>query len=40
MKPTVHKLKSDEKEIVRRLINKYGLTDHAKMARDIKLNYL
>ena len=40
IKPTVRKLKADEHEICRRLVNKYGTENYAKMARDIKLNYL
>ena len=40
IKPTVKKLKADEHEICRRLVKKYGFENHAKMARDIKLNYL
>jgi len=40
IKPTRRKLKSDETEICRRLVSKYGLENHAKMARDIKINYL
>ena len=33
-------MKSDEKEICRRLIKKYGNENFHKMAHDIKLNYL
>lgn len=40
MKPTKSKLKSDEKEIVKKLIKKYGLESHGKMRTDIKINYL
>ena len=43
VKPTVRRLKSDEREICRRLLKKYGGSDsenYARMAGDIKLNYL
>ena len=36
----MRKLKADETEICRRLVKKYGRENYAKMARDIKLNYL
>ena len=40
IKPTVRKIKADEKEICKRLIKKYGTESFGKMARDIKVNYL
>ena len=40
VKPTVRRIKADEREICKRLIKKYGPESHGKMARDIKLNYL
>ena len=40
MKPTVRKLKADEKAICEKLIKKYGLEAHARMMKDIKINYL
>uniref|UniRef100_A0A7S3MM35 Nucleolar protein 16 n=1 Tax=Favella ehrenbergii TaxID=182087 RepID=A0A7S3MM35_9SPIT len=40
IKPTVRRLKADEKQICERLIKKYGLESYGKMARDIKVNYL
>ena len=40
IKPTVRKLKADEREICKRLMKKYGTEAHARMARDIKINFL
>ena len=40
VKPTVRRIKADEREICKKLIKKYGPESHGKMARDIKLNYL
>ena len=40
IKPTVKKLKTDERAIVEQMIKKYGPENHAKMSRDIKINYL
>ena len=40
IKPTVRRLKADEKQICERLIKKYGTESYGKMARDIKVNYL
>ena len=39
-KPTLRKLKEDEKHICKALIKKYGPENHSKMAHDIKVNYL
>ena len=40
IRPTVRKLKEDEKEICKRLLKKYGTENYRRMAMDIKVNYL
>ena len=40
VKPTVRRLKNDEKQICMKLVKKYGADNFGRMARDIKVNYL